>query len=415
MGSQAVKVFVSYSHDDDSHKDWVRTLAEDLRGWGVDATLDQWDLRPGADAVLFMQDGVAGSDRVILVCSDPYVAKANARQGGVGFENTIVTGEMVSNVSTTKFIPVIRNNQSKAIPGYLGARIYVDFNDDAKYKERLEDLVRELHRTPRLAKPPLGQNPFAAEVAAAEAKEPASRSALLNPWFDSLRAQILPNAENFGKANMEVAFAPRIPNAPVDRNQLLEIARKSAIHTFGWPIGIVLNRDDARPRPAKYGISAEVISSGFTDRKNYDFWALTQSGAFFSILNLFEEERDPTAIFFNTRISRVTEALQYCRNIMGNLNYADGSLIDFRVRHTGLQGRILSSSNPNRDLGPSKYVCHEAVAQAEETFALPLNDDGIVELVKKLLAPMFELFDFFELSAGVYEDITRKYIAGNAT
>lgn len=226
MGSQPLKVFVSYSHDDDFHKGWVRTLAEDLRGWGVDATLDQWDLRPGADAVLFMQEGVAGSDRVILVCSDPYVAKANVRQGGVGFENTIVTGEMVSNVSTTKFIPIIRNNQSKATPGYLGARMYVDFNDDAKYKDRLEDLVRELHGTPRLAKPPLGQNPFAAEVAPAEAREPANRSALLNPWFDSLRAEILPKAENFGKANMEVAFAPRIPSTHVRTVRFLRTERR---------------------------------------------------------------------------------------------------------------------------------------------------------------------------------------------
>ena len=36
-------VFLSYSHDSVAHKAWVRKLAEDLRGQGVDATLDQWN------------------------------------------------------------------------------------------------------------------------------------------------------------------------------------------------------------------------------------------------------------------------------------------------------------------------------------------------------------------------------------
>jgi hypothetical protein len=40
-------VFLSYSHDSEAHKAWVRKLVADLRAQGVDATLDQWDLRPG--------------------------------------------------------------------------------------------------------------------------------------------------------------------------------------------------------------------------------------------------------------------------------------------------------------------------------------------------------------------------------
>lgn len=39
------KVFVSYSHDNDAHKDWIMKLATDLRHHGVDIILDQWDLR----------------------------------------------------------------------------------------------------------------------------------------------------------------------------------------------------------------------------------------------------------------------------------------------------------------------------------------------------------------------------------
>ena len=62
-------VFLSYSHDSVAHKAWVRKLAEDLRGQGVDATLDQWDLRHGADLVAFMEAGIREAERVLMVCS----------------------------------------------------------------------------------------------------------------------------------------------------------------------------------------------------------------------------------------------------------------------------------------------------------------------------------------------------------
>ena len=38
-------VFISYSHDNEDHKSWVLKLASDLRSHGVNAILDQWDLR----------------------------------------------------------------------------------------------------------------------------------------------------------------------------------------------------------------------------------------------------------------------------------------------------------------------------------------------------------------------------------
>lgn len=45
----APKVFISYSHDSQQHKDWVLRLANELRTNGIDAKLDQWDLSPGQD------------------------------------------------------------------------------------------------------------------------------------------------------------------------------------------------------------------------------------------------------------------------------------------------------------------------------------------------------------------------------
>lgn len=52
-------VFISYSHDNQNHNNWVLRLATNLRSHGVDAILDQFDLRIGKDLrVLWKVDSV---------------------------------------------------------------------------------------------------------------------------------------------------------------------------------------------------------------------------------------------------------------------------------------------------------------------------------------------------------------------
>jgi hypothetical protein len=159
--SSAPRVFISYSHDDDPHKRWVLRLSERLREGGIDAILDQWDLRLGHDLAHFMEQGVAGSARVVMVCSTAYVKKANAGIGGVGYEKMIVTREVIADITTDRFIPVIRSNPEKSIPTFLGTRLYVDFDDDGAFEASLEALLRGIHDAPKAIKPPLGLNPFA--------------------------------------------------------------------------------------------------------------------------------------------------------------------------------------------------------------------------------------------------------------
>ena len=77
-------VFVSYSHDNDEHKAWVLKLATDLRSHGVNAILDQWDLRLGSDLRFFMEQGLSNSNLVLCICSEAYVQKADSGRGGSG-------------------------------------------------------------------------------------------------------------------------------------------------------------------------------------------------------------------------------------------------------------------------------------------------------------------------------------------
>ena len=54
------RVFVSYSHDTEPHKDWVLQLATRLVANGVDVILDQWDLTLGGDLPQIHGDGSDG-------------------------------------------------------------------------------------------------------------------------------------------------------------------------------------------------------------------------------------------------------------------------------------------------------------------------------------------------------------------
>ena len=94
----APKVFVSYSHDSPDHKQWVLDLATRLRTCGVDAILDQWDLGPGGDLPHFMEQSIANSVRILMICTERYVQKANAGTGGVGYEKMIVTADLMRQI-----------------------------------------------------------------------------------------------------------------------------------------------------------------------------------------------------------------------------------------------------------------------------------------------------------------------------
>ena len=156
------KVFISYSHDSPEHRRWVSELGAKLRHNGVDAILDQWDLGPGDDVTQFMESGIIDSDRVLVVCTDQYVRKANAAEGGVRYERMIVTAQLVQDLGTDKFIPVIRQaSRQEKTPTFLGTRVYIDFRNDSQFESEFDKLIHELHRVPVVEKPPLGKNPFA--------------------------------------------------------------------------------------------------------------------------------------------------------------------------------------------------------------------------------------------------------------
>lgn len=152
------RVFISYSHDTPEHKAWVLDLAGRLRAERlVDVRIDEWDLGAGDDVPKFMERAVSEADRVLMICTEPYVRRADAGEGGVGYEAMIVTGELVKNLGTAKFVPVIRQtSQPRLRPKSVETRKYVDLSLDKNFEAGLEELAMELHNARKFMKPPLG-------------------------------------------------------------------------------------------------------------------------------------------------------------------------------------------------------------------------------------------------------------------
>lgn len=158
-------VFVSYSHVNDEHIEWVSNLSHRLRANGVDVRLDKWDVRAGQDLNLFMEKYGDSSARVLVILSDDYGPKADRRgehASGVGTETTILSSTVYQNLGSSRVIPVIPNSNTviaePVIPTYLGGRKWIDFRTDPE--DKYEELLRELHGVRLEAAPPLGPNPF---------------------------------------------------------------------------------------------------------------------------------------------------------------------------------------------------------------------------------------------------------------
>lgn len=108
LTSRAPRLFVSYSWDDEAHKQWVSHLASRLVNDGVDVILDQWIVRLGSNLPAFMAKSYAQADFILLVLTPDYKQKEARGRGGVHFEASMVTGEMLSDSPDGRFIPALR-------------------------------------------------------------------------------------------------------------------------------------------------------------------------------------------------------------------------------------------------------------------------------------------------------------------
>ena len=148
------KVFISYSRDSAEHMQWIFDICAKLRRNEVNIILVQEELSEDQEITQSMESGVRDSDRILVICTDSYVSKANEGEGGVGYEPTIITRRIVEELGVNKFIPIIRQTLTEEkTPEFLKDRVYIDFTDDNQFDEKFKELLHERLLVPSAQRP----------------------------------------------------------------------------------------------------------------------------------------------------------------------------------------------------------------------------------------------------------------------
>ncbi|WP_052461067.1 toll/interleukin-1 receptor domain-containing protein [Psychroserpens mesophilus] len=159
---ERLTVFISYSWDSDEHKEWVLKLANYLiEKAGCNVILDQFDLAAGKELTHFMENGLEKADKVIIILTKDYKKRAENRQGGTGFEYSLISQGLYDLQSKNdKFIPILRQGtKSTSAPAYLGTKIYHSMKDDTKFENDAFNLSRLVYEKPEIVRPELGEIP----------------------------------------------------------------------------------------------------------------------------------------------------------------------------------------------------------------------------------------------------------------
>jgi SEFIR domain/NACHT domain len=156
----SIRVFISYTHDSEPHRDAVRRLGERLRDDGVNARLDRWvPGTPPQGWPAWMEDELEAADFVIVVCSahyyDRYRGRGDPTAGRGGrFESNLIRDYLYADRSpVTRYVPVLSVDATEDhVPDPLRYSVTRYRLEDDGY----DDLYRFLTAQHAEPPPPLG-------------------------------------------------------------------------------------------------------------------------------------------------------------------------------------------------------------------------------------------------------------------
>ena len=154
------KVFISYSHDSQKHKDRVLSLADRLRSDGIDCNIDQYEESPAQGLPRWMLNQLEWADFVLVICTEQYnrrfLGQEETGKGkGANWEGFVISQELYdAQVNSTKFIPVIFSSKdSEHIPILIRGFSRYKLDSEAGYENLYRRLTNQ-HDTPQ---PELGK------------------------------------------------------------------------------------------------------------------------------------------------------------------------------------------------------------------------------------------------------------------
>ncbi len=430
----APKVFISYSREGTAHEAWVLEFASQLRKNGVDASLDQWDLRPGHDLTLFMESQIRDSDFVILVCTPTYAEKSNIPRGGVGYEKNIISAELLQSQDLRpKFLPVLRDGDfSSALPTYLGSKYAIDLRPSQDQVQGIDDLLRAIHAVAPSSKPPLGSSPYAQHTPATAPTGSADSQSLQSSLievvghvesgedralgrFNFLRETRIDAAKGdpFSKGYWQASFALQGRLRDVNLRDFFSLLIASETHRTGWDVGWVPTREGIAAYPYQDGIEVWLAENGGRSSGHSDFWRAEKIGTF-SLFRGYQEDEDdfvrrfPQITFdYSLVLWRVSEFLLYLEKFAQNLASSPASA-NVSIRWHGLKDRMLGNNNAMFPMLQNHVSRQPSVQSAYRILNTSLIKKTLVTDVQRITAPLFEAFGFFAMNEDQVKSVIHK-------
>jgi tetratricopeptide (TPR) repeat protein len=154
------RVFISYSHDSEPHRDRVLGLADRLRDDGVDASIDQYVQSPPEGWPSWCAGEIRRADFIVMVCTETYRRRIDREeepgQGhGVLWEGRLIYQHLYNGgAASKKLVPVLfTGGAPEHVPDAVaGASIH-----RVETREGYEALLRVLTDQPPTPKPPIGR------------------------------------------------------------------------------------------------------------------------------------------------------------------------------------------------------------------------------------------------------------------
>lgn len=142
---QEIRVFVSYSWESQWHREKIKQFVQMLKAAGICVVWDQENLSLGERLARFMLKSINTCDYVLFACTPEYKRKADGNDGGVGFENVIITEDVYIQKNEKKFIPVkFSGTWAESLPQWAIGKNGVDLSNAPDIALNMQKLIRTI-------------------------------------------------------------------------------------------------------------------------------------------------------------------------------------------------------------------------------------------------------------------------------
>ena len=212
----APKVFISYSHDSRAHNEWVDNLCNKLRSeGGANATIDTYAIDELNNWNQLMVDGFENSDKVIMVFTKKYKARADKIETGTGFEVFLSTNILRDPEKSKKLIFIKKSvgSYSESTPIQFQNYDTIDFSNKKQFDNCFNQLVKKIWDKKKepvaIGNAPIISNSRQSQIKRKKSKKNTMYSSLTEIFHDCRVSELQCSINNF--TGKELVIWPIVP------------------------------------------------------------------------------------------------------------------------------------------------------------------------------------------------------------